>query len=249
MSKHWILCSLLVSAAVCHLETVSLAAGPVSAFAQRPVIGPNVDTRSLELPGESPIYYSIWVPDDYRPARPVPLVLALHFGGNPEGAGRALLEILVAQALPELGAVIVAPDSKGGGWSVAANEQAVNLLLEDVLKTYNIDRRKIAVTGFSMGGAGAWHFGMKYPERFSAVIPVSGRPPAALDSWRLPVLAIHSLDDEVVPIGPAQKAVAELRKNGVRAELIELKGIPHHQTFRFVDGLRRAVPWLKELWK
>jgi predicted peptidase len=89
---------------------------------------------------------------------------------------------------------------------------------------------------------------MKYPERFSAVIPVSGTPPSTTTGWRLPVLAIHSLDDTVQPIRPTQLYVAELKKNGSRAELIELSGIAHHQTYRFVDGLRRAVPWLKALW-
>lgn len=228
---------------------VLIAVHTVGAFAQTPKPPPNVDTRSLEPSGEPAIYYSISIPDNYSASKPVPLVLALHFGGNPEGAGRAVLEILVAPALRELGAVIVAPDSKGGAWSSAANEHAVNLLLDDVLKTYNIDRKKIVVTGFSMGGSGAWHFGMKYPDRFSAVIPVSGTPAGSAAKWRLPVLAIHSRDDNVVPIGPTQAYLAELQKNGVRAELIELAGIGHHQTYRFVDGLKRAAPWLKELWK
>lgn len=221
----------------------------VYAFGQAQVVGPPVDTRVLEINGEPPIYYSISVPEKYSPSKPVPLVLALHFGGDPEGAGRAVLEILVAQGLADLGAVIVAPDSKGGGWNSTANEHAVNLLVDDVLKNYNIDRKKIAVTGFSMGGAGAWYYGMKYPDRFSAVIPIAGTPPASLTNWRLPLFAIHSRDDEVVPIAATQRAIAELRKNGTRAELIELAGIRHHQTYRFVDALRRAVPWLNEVWK
>ncbi len=228
---------------------VLIAANTVVAFAQQPLVLPNVDTRVLEVPGEQPIYYSISIPEKYVPTKPVPLVLALHFGGDPEGAGRAVLEILVAQAFSDLGAVIIAPDSKGRGWNSAVNERAVNLLMEDTLKSFNIDRKKIAVTGFSMGGAGAWYFGMKYPERFSAVIPVSGTPVSPLTGWKLPVFAVHSKDDQTVQIGPARAAIAELRKNGVRAELVELSGIAHHQTYRFVDGLRRAVPWLKELWR
>ncbi len=214
-----------------------------------PLALPNVDTRSLEPAGEPPIYYSISIPDNAAAAKPVPLVLALHFGGDPEGAGRAVLEILVAQAFKDLGAVIVAPDAKGSGWSSGANEHAVNLLLDEMLKTFNIDKKKIAVTGFSMGGAGAWYYGMKYPDRFSAVVPVAGTPAGSPSTWKLPVLAIHSRDDQVVPIGPTRNYILELQKNGVRADLIELSGIAHHQTYRFVDGLRRAVPWLREIWK
>ena len=89
---------------------------------------------------------------------------------------------------------------------------------------------------------------LKYPERFSAVIPVAGAPPASLKNWKLPVFAVHSQADETVPIEATRSAIAALRKSGVRAELVELKGIPHHQTYRFADGLKQAVPWLKELW-
>jgi len=219
-------------------------------FAQGTAFKPlPVDTRSLEPKGEAPIYYSIYIPHNYTLAKPAPLVLALHFGGDPEGAGRAVLEMLVAPALSGLGAVIVAPDSKGGGWSSAANDHAVHLLLDHIMSTFNIDRKKIAVTGFSMGGSGAWYFGRTYPDIFSAVIPVSGTPPDSTAGWRLPVLAIHSRDDAVVPIGPTEQAIAELKKNVPRADLVVLTGIAHHQTYRFVDGLRRAVPWLEDVWK
>jgi hypothetical protein len=36
---------------------------------------------------------------------------------------------------------------------------------------------------------------------------------------------------------------------GKNAEMVVLTGITHHETGRYVEGLRRAVPWLKELWK
>jgi predicted peptidase len=160
-----------------------------------------------------------------------------------------VLEILVRPALKDLGAIIVAPDSMGGPWDTTENERAVNRLLDAVLASYSIDTKKTVVTGFSMGGQGAWHFAAKYPERFSAVVPVAGRPPASADGWRLPVLAIHSRNDEVAPIGPTETRIAELQKAGVRAELVALTGITHYETHRFVDGLRRTVGWLREIWE
>src|SRR5215813_1550502 len=112
------------------------------------------------------VHYAISVPRDYH-REPVPLILALHFGGDPRGAGHAMLQILIQPALGTLGAVIVAPDSLGGGWSTAANERAVNELLAAVEKKYTIDSTKVIVTGFSMGGQGTWYWGDKYPDRFS----------------------------------------------------------------------------------
>jgi dienelactone hydrolase len=161
-----------------------------------------------------------------------------------------MLRVLVGPAFAELGAVIIAPDSIAGAWSSPENEAAAIELLNAVEAAYGTDPKRVVVTGFSMGGAGVWHFAAKYPERFSAAIPVAGRPSAASPAnWRTPVLAIHSRNDEVVFIGPTEERVRELRKAGVRAELIAVRGLAHHETARFAEPLRRAVGWLRETWK
>ena len=159
------------------------------------------------------------------------------------------MKALIKPALEGLGAIIVAPDSSGGGWDTPENDRAVNLLLDQVLQSYAIDKKKMVVTGFSMGGRGAWSWAAKYPDRFSAAVPVAGRPPESLEGWRVPVMAIHSVHDTVVPIGPTQDAIATLKSAGARAEIVVLSGPGHHETYKFVDGLRQAVPWLQQIWK
>jgi hypothetical protein len=52
-----------------------------------------------------------------------------------------------------------------------------------------------------------------------------------------------------MPIGPTEARIKELKQAGVRAELVVLTGISHGETNRFVDGLRRAVPRLKQVWQ
>jgi predicted peptidase len=193
------------------------------------------------------IHYAISVPKGYH-GEPVPLILALHFGGDPQGAGHAMLQILIQPALGELGALIVAPDSLGGGWSTALNEQGVNALLAAVEKSYRIDQKKAIVTGFSMGGQGTWYWANKYPDRFAAAIPISGTPTPSAATWRLPVFAVHSRDDQVQPIGPTEQRIAELKKRGINAQIVVLNGIAHFETYKFVGGLRQAVPWIQEIW-
>jgi predicted peptidase len=194
------------------------------------------------------LHYAISVPRGYH-REAVPLILALHFGGDPRGAGHAMLQILIQPALGDLGAVIVAPDSLGGGWSTTANERAVNALLDAVEKNYVIDAKKVIVTGFSMGGQGTWYWADKYPDRFSAAVPVAGTPRSAAATWKLPVFAVHSRDDQVQPIGPTEQRIAELKKRGINAQIVVLSGIEHFETHKFVDGLRQAVPWIREVWK
>jgi predicted peptidase len=228
---------------------------PIAVIAQAvdaPVLAPGLHNLTLPRTNEPAIHYAISIPSNYSPSARLPLILALHFGvrgGEAAGAGRGVVAILVGPALADLGAIIVAPDSMQGDWSSPENERAVNTLLDMVLASYSVDAKKIAVTGFSMGGMGAWHYAARYPERFSAVIPVAGRPPASASGWRLPVLAIHSRNDQVMPIGPTEARIAELQNSGVNAKLIALTGITHFETYRFVDGLRQAVPWLREIWK
>jgi predicted peptidase len=227
---------------------------PFGAAAQgdAPALAPGLHDLSLPRADGPAINYAISIPGKYSPSTPVPLILALHFGvrgADAAGAGEAMVQILIGPALAELGAIIVAPDSVGGNWSSPENEKAVNELLDMVMARYSIDRKKVAVTGFSMGGTGSWHFAEKFPERFVAAIPVAGRPPASASGWRLPVLAIHSRDDQVAPFAPTEARIEELQKAGVNAKLIPLMGITHYQTSRFTTALRQAVPWLRDVWR
>jgi pimeloyl-ACP methyl ester carboxylesterase len=99
-----------------------------------------------------------------------------------------------------------------------------------------------------MGGAGAWHFALTFPERFSAALPVAGRPPDARGRRGVPVFAVGSRRDTVVPIEPTVKRIAELNAKGLTAEMVILETPTHYQTAAHVDGLSRAVSWLKALW-
>lgn len=221
---------------------------PQAAPAKVSVRGPGVHIENFGMDGLV-MRYVISIPKDYSPSKPVPLVLALHYGGRPNGAAQGLMLNLVQPALAGLGAVIVAPESIGGAWNSASNERAVTALLDAVQASYSIDSKKMAVTGFSMGGSGTWSFVAKNPDRFTAAVPVAGMPPTSMGQWRTPVFAIHSRDDEVMPIGPTEARIKELKQAGVRAELVVLTGISHGETNRFVDGLRRAVPRLKQVWQ
>jgi pimeloyl-ACP methyl ester carboxylesterase len=50
-----------------------------------------------------------------------------------------------------------------------AGETDVFEAVASVRNRYKIDPRRIVLRGFSMGGAGAWHLGLHYPDRWAAV--------------------------------------------------------------------------------
>ena len=232
-----------------------LSVVPIGAAAQDaglPVFVPGLHELTLTRAGEAGIGYAISIPPSYFQSAPVPLVLALHYGiGNRDstGVGADLIKGIIGPALEGFGAIIVAPDSVRGNWSTSENEKAVNVLLDAVMAHYAIDKKRVAVTGYSMGGSGSWHVAEKFPERFSAVLPIASTPPASALGWRLPVLAIQSRADTVVAFDPTAERIAELQKAGVNARLIAPTDIKHYEDGRFREPLREALPWLQEVWK
>jgi dipeptidyl aminopeptidase/acylaminoacyl peptidase len=101
-----------------------------------------------------------------------------------------------------------------------------------------------------MGGRGAWYMAARHPDLFRAAIPISARPEenAADVDWRIPLLVIHSVADEVIAFEPVETTVRALIDKGVRIEMIVVQGLTHFQTDLFVAPLKAALPWIREAW-
>ena len=146
---------------------------------QLKVLSPGMHQQELALPAGktrfSNLRYTISVPPTYDGKTKVPLVLALHYGGEVTPFyGRGVIEGLFGPGLRQLEPIIVAPDSLGGDWSTAENEHAAIFLVQSIQKTYQVDERRILVAGFSMGGEGTWHIGGRNQDIFTAAMPVAG---------------------------------------------------------------------------
>lgn len=195
--------------------------------------------------------YSVALPAGYTGDAPVPLVLALHFAGEVTPFwGRRVVEILIRPGLRELGAIIVAPDCTARSWTAPQAEQDLLQILDHVQHTYNIDSKKVLITGYSMGGSGTWHLAGRHQDRFSAALVMAGMPgkEALTVDWTIPVYVLHSRMDEVVPLRPTERMVTALKANGAQVELKVVEGISHYETHRFARSLRAAVPWIREVW-
>lgn len=214
---------------------------------------PAVLQRTFVAPDTGRILYGLSVPAGYTAREPRPLVVALHPGGpRTPYYGLSFLRGIVSPALGDLGAIMIAPDCPPpGSWSDAAGERAVLALVESVLKEYAIDRRRILVTGFSMGGRGTWFLSSRHADLFTAAIPIAGSPGGEpLDRLgRMPTYVIHSRDDEVVPFAQDEQAARELETRGRAVRFEALAGIGHYQMGGYVDALARAGRWVVEQWK
>jgi predicted peptidase len=207
---------------------------------------PGISEQTLPLGDGRELRYTLLIPD--HGPQPRPLVLALHYGGEVTPFfGRNILELLVAPALAELGAVIVAPDAIERGWANEGNEKAVLALLDHLTGTLAIDRARVLCTGYSLGGTGTWFLAGRHPERFSAAIPMASRP-IAPGNWQVPLYAIQGRDDKVAPLEPAEREIARLQAAGADVRLTVVDGVSHFQADRYVEPLRAAVPWIRAVW-
>ena len=141
-----------------------------------------------------------------------------------------------------------APDSIAGRWTNETNEAAVMQIIDSVVASYNIDTAKTLLTGYSMGAKGTWYLAGRNQHRFSAAIPIAGRPADKTD-WQIPLYIIHSRQDEVVPLAPTQEYVERLKSNGYDVRLIVIEGVTHFEIPGFAGPLREAVPWIRDVWK
>ena len=120
-------------------------------------------------------------------------------------------------------------------------------LLEYAAQTWPIDRDRVVVTGYSLGGIGAWYLASRHPDWFSAALPVAGRPMGVSDI-RVPVYAIHGRRDEVIDVAPTEQAIEELQDRDANARLVVVKGLTHYETHRFALPLSDSVKWLRGVW-
>ena len=230
-------------------STLLLAFAVIALVAQS--ASPAFERRTFKMPDGSTVRYGLAVPGDYRASAPRPLVIALHpGGGGTPYYGDQFMRTIFVPGLQELGAITIAPDVPTRAWTDPQAEQAVLSLISAVRDEFAIDRRRVVVVGFSLGGSGAWFLSARHSDLFSAAIVMAGRtdePPANLA--KIPTYVIHSLNDQVVPFAQAEQRVAALRQLGRRVQFDTLTGVGHHEMGGYLPALRNGGRWVREQWE
>lgn len=143
---------------------------------------------------------------------PAPLLLVLH------GAGSSILSMIQATNFNSIagdaGFLVVYPEGHqalwnfGGECEMAHPERPddihfIKYVLEELGKKYNIDEKRIYVTGFSMGGFFSYYLAAKMPDTFAAIAPVAATMPRYLSNIQnvksIPVLIELGTKDSSVP--------------------------------------------------
>lgn len=120
-------------------------------------------------------------------------------------------------------------DQSDGGGTTASVEtiEAVMMALDKITASHTIDGNRISLLGISSGGAAAWELALRYPDRFSALVPTAcaGGDVDRLDQLRnLPIWAFHSAGDNPDPI---EATIAKLHASGSNAHLTLIASDKH----------------------
>jgi phospholipase/carboxylesterase len=177
--------------------------------------------------------FSVYVPEDYDPARAYPLVMALH-GGS--GHGRIFLWSWLREARGR-GVILVAPTAMGDTWSLMEPDvDSVHLaeVLEEIARRWVVDRTRLLLTGMSDGGTFTLLSGLDEQSPFTHLAPVAASFHPLLLTMAaprrmtgLPVYLVHGALDWMFPVSIARTAQRALTGAGARVTYREIADLSH----------------------
>lgn len=168
--------------------------------------------------------YSIFVPKDYDQNKKYPLLVYLHGSGDDD-------RILSRTRIPD-DFIVLAPNGRdvSNCFATAEAQTDIEEAIDDIITNYQVDTKKIILSGFSMGGYGVYRTFYEQPSRYSAIAILSGHPnlaqewvgknelsfldPQNLKNFRnIPIYIYHGKQDLNCPYAYTVDVVKELKKN------------------------------------
>lgn len=215
---------------------------------------PGLRLEAYRAPNDgSPQPFWRYLPADVTSTSAPPLLIHLH-GYNPSfdlvnvpGIPTALIDLAERS-----GACVVAPFGRSNTDFQGPGEQDVLLVVEEMVRRYGVDRQRLVLSGYSMGGLGTWCLGARFADRFNALLIFCGRAdfyiwhglrPQDLPPWQrrlvdtqfatvyldrllqTPILAVHGELDDLVSHEQGAYPVRELQRRGGRQ--VEFLGYPY----------------------
>ncbi len=197
------------------------------------------------------------VPASYDRAKPAGVLLVLHGLG---GDGKQLKDRLYNKFAAANNLIIACPtaqkEPKGSEnedydpltgsqmphwWSYRPGGFVLTALSE-LKRKYAIDDNRVVLTGYSMGGFGTWNIGLRYPDRFAAIVPFAGGlsrheyvnakgdkrlRPLVENAFNLPVYFVHGNADQTVPVRFDRQTRDQLKEFGYAHEYNEVDKARH----------------------
>jgi predicted peptidase len=232
---------------VCAMLAISVQAQDLSQFEKKTFISSRGDT----------IPYRILYPLNYNPAQSYPVFLVLHGAGERGNNNEAQLThgaklFLADSNRTRFPAIVVFPQCPQNSYWAKANVNrnttpfeinfdysgatsgplnAAIELTRQLIKEGAADKKRIYITGLSMGGMGTFEAVYREPKLFAAAAPICGGGNTAAynkKTAKVPFRVFHGAADAVVNVKLSQDMVARLKELNASVEYIEYPGVNHN---------------------
>jgi phospholipase/carboxylesterase len=210
------------------LQRQGASDGHLSVTPKAPRLKTSPGEQALGLGAESARDGLLVVPAGYRPDSPAPLAVMLHGAG---GSARRVASLF--SVADELGVIILAPESRGGTWdgirgSYGPDIEFLNRALAHTFDRCVVDRRRLAIGGFSDGASYGLSVGLANGDLFTHILACS--PGFAIPGTvrgRPRIFVSHGTADQILPISStSRRIVPELEKGRYTVTYREFDG-PH----------------------
>ena len=208
-----------------------------------------VSSDGTELP------YRYFIPEDYSDEYAYPVVVYLH-GAGENGTDNsshlsAAVSFLIPKTLPTYQSIMLFPQCPyEEGWieiedprgyerisldetRITRGLQAVLELVEYINGKYSTNIGRQYITGVSKGGCATWTVIQKYPDMFTAAVPLCGigDPDNASRVKDMPIRVYHGTADNVVTVNASRLMVESIKEaGGEKIEYVEIPGAGHNVT-------------------
>ena len=194
--------------------------------------------------------YRLFIPEQAKKKIPLPLLVVLHGKGANKDTWFDYTP--VKKWAGERGYVVASPQARGDYFYRGAAEQDVLDMIRIVQDMLPIDPDRIYLMGHSMGGWGVFWIGLRNPDLFAALCPMSGFTPFDLlsNARHLSPFMIHDTDDPIVPVRNFRDTAIKLASLGISFSYKEEQGYGHNskmigdnfsQLFDWMNGKKRIA--------
>lgn len=119
-------------------------------------------------------------------------------------------------------------------------------LIDATIANYAVNKKRVYITGVSMGGFATWEFTARRPELFAAAVPMAGfsDPTKAELVKEIPFWTFHGDQDQYNPVEGSRIMTAKILALKGEAHYTEYKGLKHGETFAAAWKNTEILPWM-----
>jgi len=160
--------------------------------------------------------YIVYAPKNLGSQRP--LLISCHGMNQDAGYQKGMLQIEAIADTAKF--VTVFPNGINRGWDISGDRDLrfVQAIIDEMAAKYDIDRNRVYLSGFSMGGMFTYHAMNRMADKIAAFAPISGYPMGGgvyTSSRPVPIIHTHGTTDDVVGFGGVSGVLAGwVKRNG-----------------------------------